>query len=92
MHRTGKWHTVTWNNKLDEVNKVEVLSFPVAKLYPGERKKLYEVDVTSAIIANDSIDRVTFKLSTKTAGRLDFGGKTWNGGNSTPKLMLTMSQ
>jgi hypothetical protein len=88
----GKWHTVTWNNKLDEANKIEVVSFPIAKLYPGERKKLYEVDVTSAIISNVDMDRVTFKLSTMTVGRLDFGGKTWSNGNSTPKLMLTMSQ
>ena len=92
LPHAGKWAegSVSFNNQLEERNKFDVNNFKVEKLDPNDRKQLYSVDVTSAMDAQRT--RITFKLSTESNARLDFGGKTWSNGDSVPELLLTFTE
>ena len=87
----GKWSdgTVSWNDQLESRDSFVVTSFGALELESGNKKKLYEVDVTSAL--DLSSKWITFKLSTESSGRLDFASETWEGGKAVPELMLALS-
>lgn len=85
-----KWldGTVSWNEPINARGSFLVDTFE-AKL-DDKKKHLYEVDVTDAVARQKT--RITFKLYTdKSNGRVDFAGKTYNGGDNVPELVVTLS-
>jgi len=94
LPHAGHWSNdaLSWNNWNDELQSKGsffVGTFAAVPLDAGVEKRLYAVDVTSAILSTKS-KHITLKLSTESSGRIDFAGKEWSGGEDAPKLMLTV--
>ena len=102
---TWKEGEVSWNDGIEEREAEFVDSFEVdvSGSHDGRRlassMTMYELDVTDVV--NDvgigthdrEYARITFKLYTdEESGRIDFAGKTFNGGNDVPQLVLTLAE
>eukprot|EP00571_Detonula_confervacea_P011475 CAMPEP_0172303984 /NCGR_PEP_ID=MMETSP1058-20130122/5444_1 /TAXON_ID=83371 /ORGANISM="Detonula confervacea, Strain CCMP 353" /LENGTH=562 /DNA_ID=CAMNT_0013015023 /DNA_START=44 /DNA_END=1732 /DNA_ORIENTATION=- len=89
----GNWtdQSVSWNNPPNSTESYSVNSFNVTGLPSGVTKQLIEVDVTSAILYQNTQEWVTFKLSAASSGDLWFASKRWNGGEAAPELVVTLA-
>ena len=93
LPQAGPWAegSVSFNAQLEDSGSILIDTFEAKKL-PNidDRKKLYEVDILSAI--QPDTREMTFKLSMDSPGRIDFAGKTWSQGDSMPTVMLTVEK
>jgi len=93
LPQAGPWAegSVSFNAQLEDMGSILIDTFEAKKL-PNidDRKKLYEVDILSAI--QPDTREMTFKLSMDSPGRIDFAGKTWSQGDSMPTVMLTVEK
>lgn len=88
----GNWQegTVSWNEPPEERGHFYVGTFDTVALPSGKNTHRYKVDVTSAIDATRK--RMTFRLSTQSGVKMDFAGRTWGRGHSTPQLAVTLAE
>jgi len=80
--------SVSWNEPLASEEPF-LVDYLAAVPNPNTTEQLYEVDVTSAIFRAHQ-QRVTFRLSTESSGRLWFASEEWNGGELVPELVIVL--
>jgi len=91
LPHVGDWSvgSVSWNEPLDSDDLFLVDYLVALPLATESTERLYEVDVTPAIIR--AHQWVTFRLSTESSGRLSFASKSLDVTEITPTLNITLA-